>query len=277
MLGRLCFSMGPLEYLRPFVAPLFAWAAAVGHRGSLQVPWSIAFIFEFLASELLSEGRISLVRPVAVDLGIAFRADAKAEGQCVRLGGWECLRGTLPAHARWFSVDLNKANAPWAFSRGEPFRTIASLELFATLLCIVTFGDAWPKGACGEVLLQGITDNLGNTFAVSKLMTSKFPLVVILAEVAAQLRSRSMVLNLGWTPRDQNEEADALTNGDFAAFDKNRRVEVDVSKVDWLILPRMLEVSQHIYEKVRTSKMEGGPPKAGAPPRQRNFRQTNPW
>ena len=109
------------------------------------------------------------------------------------------------------------------------------------------------------------------------MMTSKFPLVVILAEVAAQLRSRSMVLNLGWTPRDQNEEADVLTNGDFAAFDKNRRVEVDVSKVDWLILPRMLEVSQHIYEKVRTSKMEGGPPKAGAPPRQRNFRQTNPW
>jgi hypothetical protein len=193
------------------------------------------------------------------------------------LGGWECLGNTLPAHARWFSVDLNKVNAPWAFSRGEPFRTIASLELFATLLCVVTFGDAWPVGASGEVLLQGITDNLGNTFAVSKLMTSKFPLVVILAEVAAQLRLRRMVLNLGWTPRDQNEEADALTNGDFAAFDKNRRVEVDVSKVKWLILPRMLEVSQHIYDRVRTAKMEGGPPKAGAPTKPRNFRQTNSW
>jgi hypothetical protein len=174
------------------------------------VPWSIALIFDLLSAELLGEGRVSQVRPVAADLGIAFRADAKAEGQCVRLGGWECLRGTLPAHARWFSVDLNKANAPWAFSRGEPFRTIASLELFATLLCIVTFGDAWPEGARGEVVLQGITDNLGNTFAVSKLMSSKFSLVVILAEVAAQLRSRSMVLSLGWTPRDQNEEADAL-------------------------------------------------------------------
>ena len=172
VLGRLCFSMGPLEYLRPFVAPLFAWAAAVGHRGSMQVPWSIAFIFEFLAAELRGEGRVSQVRIVAADLGIAFRADAKAEGQCVRLGGWECLGNTLPAHARWFSVDLNKVNAPWAFSRGEPFRTIASLELFATLLCVVTFGDAWPVGASDDVLLQGITDNLGNTFAVSKLMTS---------------------------------------------------------------------------------------------------------
>ena len=102
VLGRLCFSMGPLEYLRPFVAPLFAWPAAVGHRGSMQVPWSIAFIFEFLASELRGEGRVSQVRMVAADLGIAFRADAKAEGQCVRLGGWECLGNTLPAHARWF-------------------------------------------------------------------------------------------------------------------------------------------------------------------------------
>ena len=149
-------------------------------------------------------------------------------------------------------MDLDKANAPWAFSRGEPFRTIASLELFATLLCIVTFGDMWPEGARGEVVFQGITDNLGNTFAVSKLMSSKFPLVVILAEVAAQLKSRSMVLSLGWTPRDQNEEADALTNGDFASFDMSRRVDVDVSKVGWLIIPRMLKAAQQIYERVRT-------------------------
>jgi hypothetical protein len=187
------------------------------------------------------------------------------------------LHGASPANARWFSVDLNKVNAPWAFSRGEPFRTIASLELFATLLCIVTFGDAWPAGAQGEVVLQGITDNLGNTFAVTWLMTSKFPLVVILAEVAAQLRSRGMALSLGWTPRDQNEEADALTNSDFTAFDKARRVEIDVAAVDWLILPRMLEVSQHIYEKVHSSKTEGAPQKAEAYPKPRNFRRANPW
>ena len=38
VLGRLCFAMGPLEYLRPFIAPLFAWAAAVGPRGRMQLP-----------------------------------------------------------------------------------------------------------------------------------------------------------------------------------------------------------------------------------------------
>ena len=277
VLGRLCFSMGPLEYLRPFIAPLFAWVAAVGHKGSIQLPWSVAFIFRFLAAELTGEGRVSQVRPVAADLGISFRADAKAEGQCVRLGGWECIRGTRPAQARWFSVDLNKSNAPCAFARGEPFRAIASLELFATLLCVVTFGDAWPGGARGDVVLQGVTDNLGNTFAVTKLMSSKFPLVVILAELAAQLRKRSMALNLGWVPRDQNEEADALTNGDFASFDVKLRVNVNVSEISWLILPRMLEVAEQIYEQVRRSKNGGGPPKAVAHHRSGSFRQLNPW
>ena len=105
VLGRLCFSMGPLEYLRPFIAPLFAGVAAVGHKGSIQVPWSVSSIFRFLAAECVGDGRVSQARPVATDLGISFRADAKAEGQCVRLGGWECLRGTRPAQARWFSVD----------------------------------------------------------------------------------------------------------------------------------------------------------------------------
>ena len=70
---------------------------------------------------------------------------------------------------------------------------------------------------------------------------------------------------------------DALTNGDFAAFDVSRRIDVEVSKISWFILPRMLEVAQQIYGQVRTSKLKGGPPKAAAPHRTRSFRQLNPW
>jgi hypothetical protein len=85
------------------------------------------------------------------------------------------------------------------------------------------------------------------------LTSSKFPLVVILAELAAQLSKRNMAVNLGGVPRDQNEEADALTNGDFASFDAKLRVNFDVTEISWLILPRMLEVAEQIYEKVRRS------------------------
>ena len=54
---------------------------------------------KFLETEFLGEGRIEQIRLTSQDLGIALRADAKAEGQCVRIGGWECLGGVRPAAA----------------------------------------------------------------------------------------------------------------------------------------------------------------------------------
>ena len=111
-------------------------------------------------------------------------------------------------------------------------------------------------------------------------MSSKFPLVVILAEVAAQLRSRSMVLNLGWTPRDQNEEADAFTNGDFSQFDSANRVEVNVENVAWLVLPRMMQVATDIYDEVQRHKASRARSPVQAPPPKRGrggLRQRDPW
>ena len=154
------------------------------------------------------------------------------------------------------------------------------MELFATLVCITAFGDAWPAGSAGEVRLQGHTGNLGNSFAVTKLMSSKFPLVVILAEVAAQLRARSMVLNLGWTPRDQNEEADALTNGDYSQLNLTSRVNVVVEEVSWLVLPRMMQVATDIYEEVQRRKASRDRCPVQAPPAKKakgGLRQREPW
>ena len=162
-----------------------------------------------------------------------------------------------------------------------PFRTIASLALFATLLCVVLFGGSWPTGAAGAVRLQGLTDNLGNTFALTRLMSSKFPLVVILAELSAQMQARAMALNLEWAPRDQNEEADALTNGDFSLFGTRKRVVVDLEEIRWLVLPRMPVVAGSIYEAVQGRKagraparLEGPRPRAKA---KAKLRQREPW
>ena len=167
--------------------------------------------------------------------------------------------------------------------QSEPFRAIASLEIFATLMSIIAFGDAWPTGAAGGIVLQGITDNLGNTFALTRLMTSKFPLIVILAELAAQLRFRGMELNLGWVPRDQNEEADALANEEFGAFDASRRVKVDPAEVQWRVLPRMLEVARDLHERILMVKASGGPQEAAGPEASKGHRarkglkQRDPW
>ena len=63
-----------------------------------------------------------------------------------------------------------------------------------------------------------------------------------------------MALSLGWAPREQNEEADALTNGDFSQFKSANRVNLVIDEVKWLILPRMLQVAEDIYEDVTRRK-----------------------
>ena len=114
---------------------------------------------------------------------------------------------------------------------------------------------------------------------MTRLMSSKFPLVVILAELAAQMQARGMALNLEWAPRDQNEEADALTNGDFSLFDTQKRVVVDLKEIRWLVLPRMLVVAEGIYEAVQGRKAGRAPARLEEPrPRAKaKLRQREPW
>ena len=133
------------------------------------------------------------------------------------IGGWECRNDCPPAAARWYMVRLTRTSAPWAFARGEPFRTVASLELFASLVSLMAFGDSLGAEDEAELQITGLTDNRGNVFALSRLMSSKFPLVLILSEFASQLRTRRLGMSLRWIPRGQNEEADALTNGQTGA------------------------------------------------------------
>lgn len=269
VLGRLCFAVGPLEYTRPFLAPLYAWLSAIPSEGSFALPWSISFLFRFIAAQFGEEFRTSIVRPRGKDVGVAFRADAKAEGQLVVLGGWECIGGIPPSRARWYSVKLDRRNAPWAFSRGEPFRCIAALELYASLLCVMVFGSSWPAESTGALCLGGVTDNLGNSFALVRMMTSKFPSVVILTEFALQLRDRAAELNLEWVPRDQNEEADALTNEEFGAFDPGRRIDVKVEDLQWKILPEMLRVSEEVYKDLKAQREVRKASSAAPPPKLR--------
>ena len=118
VLGRLSFAMGPLEHARPFLAPLYAWANALTARGPVPIPWSVRFLLHFVREQFTGDSRAVHVQPIVQDLGPAFRADAKAEGQTVVIGGWGCAGGRPPSHARWFSIDLSRRTAPWAFARG---------------------------------------------------------------------------------------------------------------------------------------------------------------
>ena len=199
-------------------------------------------------------------REVALDQGEVFRLDAKAEGDQVAIGGWLTKGGRRAREAPWFAVSLDRRSAPWAFHRGEPFRTIASLELLAALVGVMTLCplSEWDTGrdSTGWVTIGCGTDNQGNSFLVDKLLTTKFPLGVILMEVAHQLHLRRAVLRANWVPRLQNEEADALTNGDYHHFTPELRVPVDLAKLEFGVLNDLLSEGLAYYDEVEAKKSE---------------------
>ena len=151
--------------------------------------------------------------------------DAKAEGQTVVIGGWKSQGGRKTKEAQWFSLELTRKTAPWAFERGEPYRTIASLELMGTLVgLMVLVLPHRPKGQTSAVVGLSVgTDKQGNSHLLDRMLTTKYPLGVVLMELAHKMRVRRLVLRAHWLPRLENEEADALTNFDFRHFDPRLR------------------------------------------------------
>ena len=78
-----------------------------------------------------------------------------------------------------------------------------------------------------KFFLSAGTDNLGNRHLVTRLLTTKFPLCVVLMQLAWTLHCRDLELRLDWLPRLQNRKADALTNGDFSGFSADLRIEIE--------------------------------------------------
>ena len=148
-LGRLGYVAGPLEFLRPFLGPIYAWVAAAPADACLTIPAMIRLVLH-VAGTLIREQHVVPCQPLCMDLGEEFlRVDAKAEGETVVIGGWRSEGGTCTAQARWFGVTLTKDNAPWVFGQGEPFRIIATLELLAVLVgvwCCLTRTESTTHG-----------------------------------------------------------------------------------------------------------------------------------
>ncbi len=171
------------------------------------------------------------------------------------VGGWECINDTPTEKARWFSVRVTPDWAPWAFAkRNDPQRFIAALELLGSIVALTLFRKEWPKNQRGTCKITGITDNRGNSFIVHKLMSTKFPIPVLLMELTEQLREQGLDLNLEWQRRDLNKEADALTNEDFRGFDPTKRIHVPPGSLQWLILPEFMESSTRLFEEMQAEK-----------------------
>ena len=174
---------------------------------------------------------------------------------------------------------MTRAEVPWAFARGDPFRAIGALELLASLVCVMVFKPSFTTMRGARISVTAATDNLGNGFLVDRLMTTKFPLYIVLMEVAAQLEANRVALSLAWRPRDENEEADALTNEVFTAFDPRMRVEVSWSSLEFLVLPRIVQSALAYFEAMAQERRAARRPAGGAKRSraQAPLREREPW
>jgi hypothetical protein len=144
-LGRLQFVAGPVEYVRPFLGPLYAWASVGPRFAKPRLPVMVVLIMRYLAKELQG-GHMMPCEARAEHLGEVFRLDAKAEGEKVVIGGWRVTASGRPRDAEWFSLTLTRATAPWAYARGDPFRTIAALELLGVCWSAWWYWYRWCSG-----------------------------------------------------------------------------------------------------------------------------------
>jgi hypothetical protein len=115
-------------------------------------------------------------------------------------------------------------------------------------------------------------------------MTTRYPLGLILIELSYQLAVRRMALRADWVPRLQNEEADALTNGDFRHFSDELEVKVDFESLKFGVLDRLLRVGEAYFleveaarsqEKIRKARDPGGD--SGKRKKGDALRDRDPW
>jgi hypothetical protein len=128
--------------------------------------------------------------------------------------------------------------------------------------------------------VTGATDNKGNSYIVKKMMSTKFPIPCLLIEMSEQLLRHRLCLDLEWTRRDKNQEADALTNWDFRGFDPRKRVLVDPTNLPWLVLPEVLRASTEMFEKMQEEGKKRTPSQRTTWPRQKalaRLKVTDPW
>ena len=158
-------------------------------------------------------------------------------------------------------------------------------RIAAVLVALMVFGlgSGWA-GSAGTAVIPGLTDNRGNLFVIDKFMTTKFPLSIFLMEMAVQLDELNCILNLQWIPREQNIEADALTNACFESFSAEHRVHINsLASLPWKVAPELFERAQQLDSEIRLQKearKSGKEPPQPAGKRQAvadSLRYKQPW
>ena len=257
-LGRLVFVYGALQYDGLFQAPLFSFLALHKPGREQRLPVYVLIVLRWLRDRI----RARRARPVhrrATVKNAVLRADAKAGGLAVAVGGWLPFYGDkgciVVGKSRWFSVRLTTTSAPWAFVRGSPARAISTLELLATTLGLVLLSppELHARGAAGAVAVTGLADSQVSSAVVLRGLTTAFPFCALAMKLSAQLEARGADTFLDWIPRGANREVDALADGLGDRLGPALRVCTDLRDVRWLALGDLLDAGSRFFRDAASS------------------------
>jgi hypothetical protein len=261
-LGRINYVANVLIYDRPLLGVLYTWGSAICRSSttSARIPWAVRIVLHWVSLRLGEEkGRMikaaELVTPNnAPAPAEKFRTDAKATDTAAWIGGWETAGSTDTLGARWFSLEILPDVFPWVFIKKDPKRVIAALELLATIVAVIYFGKKGTIKGCTTI--RGGTDNKANTFVATKLLSTKFPLTILVMELIAQLRVKGCQVQLDWVPREDNVPADDLTNSDFSKFSPANRLDFRPQDIPLLVLPQLQVASTELFLQLQKEKAD---------------------
>ena len=157
------------------------------------------------------------------------------------------------------------------------------MELFATPVAYLVFVTGHQEADTVATISQAATDNKSNGFALDKLMTTKYPLSLMLMELSVWMEENNDTLQLNWMRRDKNQPGDDLTNEDFTKFDMNKRIEVSITKdkvhgKSLKVLSSLMQAADSLHKEVLIAKKQTTPfAKLTRNNKKEKFRIRQPW
>ena len=245
-LGRLGFVSRVLCWMKPHLAPLYTWSAALDKGTVATMPKLVRLVCLYIEQQLMAKTFMySCKRPQVIE-GDLFRTDAKCETGKVTFGGYHLGDG------RWFSLSVSPSEAPYLFkANGDSQWASAPSELLAVMIALQVYGflEDSAERKQFDLLVQGGTDNRSIEQMMRKAATTRWPLVLVNMQLTDSTMKSGMRVGLKWRPRDENTVADDLTNEKFDQVEVAKRVHIAWNEIKLDLLNKLWGAREEFLDR----------------------------
>ena len=156
------------------------------------------------------------------------------KGEGLFLGCWSLDHGLDMRQAPWFALEIFPQDMPSLFKEDQSSEWASTAaELLGSYAGLVAFGHTKASGGRDHLRLQVCagTDNKSTPAITAKGLSNKWPVQGIHMQLATTLRQANKLCKLSWRPREENQDADDLTNLRTDNFCAARRVHLKLDDI----------------------------------------------